>query len=132
MGQKEYCKKCGIEIFPFSSKFSASKSDYFCVKCAEAYDKEYLIKNSCAMCSKLLSNYEVKVVLPSKHFGESSIEMNDRLSCLGCYTKVAKRNRTRRTIRNGVSSVSTSIRRSLLKGMMNHNYALAKEPDKQT
>lgn len=114
---KEYCRRCGMEVFPFSRKYSESKEDYFCVKCAEKYDAEYLVKHSCAMCQRLLKKDELKMVLPSKSFGDKPRELVDRIACLQCYTKLLNKARDRRPVRNSIDQIRNNIRRVLARRM---------------
>ncbi len=115
---REYCSKCGIETFPFSKKYSVSASDYFCVKCAERTDKEYLIKNSCSVCKKLLKRNEVKLVLPSKIYSNQPLPLLDRLICSNCYQRIGTRSMDRRSFRHKMERIRANIRAGFMRKVM--------------
>jgi hypothetical protein len=119
---KEYCRKCGAEVYPFSKKYSVSASEYFCVKCAERADSEYIIKNSCSVCNRLLGKNEVKVVMPSKAYSIGPVPLLDRLVCTQCYKKVASRNPDRRSFAHRMQQVRAGIRKSIAKRAVESQY----------
>ncbi len=112
---KEYCRKCGMEVYPFSKKYSVSTGESFCVKCAERVDREYLVKNSCSVCRKLLKANEVKLVMASKIYGTTTLPLVDRLICTECYKRIGTRSMDRVSFRNALSQVRANIRHSLMK-----------------
>ncbi len=122
---REYCRKCGTETYPFSKKYSVSASEYFCIRCAERADSEYIIRNSCSVCNKLLGKNEVKVVMPSKVYSIGPVPLLDRLICTQCYRRVASRNTDRRSFVQKVQSVRAGIRRSLVNKSIENQYARA-------
>jgi len=122
---KEYCRKCGAEVYPFSKKYSVSASEYFCVKCAERADSEYIIKNSCSVCNRLLGKNEVKVVMPSRAYSIGPVPLFDRLICAQCYKRVASRNRARSTFIQRMQRVRTNIRKSIAKKAAEGQYIRA-------
>jgi hypothetical protein len=122
---QEYCRKCGAGIYPFSKKYSVSESEYFCVKCAERADSEYIIRHSCSVCNRLLGNNEVKVVMPSKAYGVGPVPLLDRLICTGCYKRVASRNSDRRTFVQRMQYIRAGIRRNLMSKSVESRYARA-------
>lgn len=116
-GGKEYCRQCGTAIYPFSRKYAISTGEYFCVKCAERVDKEYLIKHSCSVCTRLIKGDEVKFVMPSKIYGADSLPLSDRLVCAECYKVVARQDRERVGMSQKIGQIRAGIRKSLAKRM---------------
>jgi len=115
---REYCRKCGIQVYPFSKKYSVSGEEYLCVRCAETTDREYLVRNSCSVCKRLLKKDEVKLVLPSKIYGDTQLPMMDRLICTQCYGTIGKKAPTRRSFRQRVEQARANIRRGIVKRAM--------------
>ncbi len=115
---KEYCRKCGTEVYPFSKKYSLSASEYFCVKCAEKTDSEYIIRNSCSVCNKLLGKNDVKVVMPSRIYSVGPVPLMDRLICTQCYKRVATKNMDRRSFVQKMQQVRSGFRKSIIKKTM--------------
>ena len=113
--QKDYCRKCGAEVYPFSRKYSVSASEYYCIKCAEKVDREYLIKNSCSVCKRLLKKEEVKLVLPSKIYGSAKMPLMDRLICVQCYKSVGTRSMDRRSFRQRMEHIRSNIRKGIMR-----------------
>lgn len=122
---QEYCRKCGAAVYPFSKKYSVSASEYFCVKCAERADSEYIVRNSCSVCNRLLGKNEVKVVMPSKAYSVGPVPLIDRLICTECYKKVATRVRSRRPFLQRVQQVRAGIRKNIIKRAAENQYARA-------
>ncbi len=116
--ESERCKKCGMEVYPFSKKYSVSSGDYFCIKCAEKADRDYLIKNSCSVCKRLLDRGEVKIVMPSKIYGAERMPVIDRLICMGCYRRMGSRSMDRRSFRHKISQIRLGIRKGFAKRAM--------------
>ena len=114
----EYCRKCGTTVYPFSKKYSESASDFFCVKCAERTDREYLAKHTCAICTKRLGNDELKFVLPASRFADPKMSVFERVSCLSCHRKLASRSRDRRDSRHMRVALVTAIRKGIVKRMI--------------
>jgi hypothetical protein len=93
--ESENCGRCGGIVYPFSKKESASDSAYYCVKCAEELDREYLKKNVCSLCTELIPKGDVKFVMPSRIYSSyffDRLPLENRLMCLDCYRKVEKMN----------------------------------------
>jgi ribosomal protein L37E len=109
----ERCDRCGAQVYQFSKKLAQSNGRYFCVRCAEELDRDYLIKNSCSVCGKIVGKYEVKFVLPSSMYGSSLLPLMDRLACTSCYDKLRKKNVTR--LISTQKSVTNVFRESLKK-----------------
>ncbi len=82
-------------VYPFSSREAMSDHHRYCIGCAEELDARYILKNSCSLCGRLMSKREVKFVLPSMAYGESSMPVNERLACDACYKRALRRNRVR-------------------------------------
>ncbi|MDE1810778.1 MAG: hypothetical protein KGH66_01940 [Candidatus Micrarchaeota archaeon] len=95
MGIEDYCGRCGTPVREFSRKMAASTGNYYCVRCAEDIDRLYLAKNSCSVCSRLLSRKENKFVMPSTVYNEYSRPLAKRLVCSGCYSRMARGNMVR-------------------------------------
>ncbi len=106
------CNRCGVAIRSFSGRISEADGKLYCVKCAEKIDHEYLVKNACAICGRVLRNDEVKFVLPSKSFGSESIPMDARLACAECYSAIASKGRHKLVSR---FAKSVNLRRSMRK-----------------
>ena len=116
---KEYCRKCGLEVFPFSRKYSVSMGEYFCVKCAEKVDREYILKNSCSVCRKMFGRNDARMVLPSKVYNEDRrLLISDRLVCAPCFKAMGMKVRDRITFTSKVNGLRQQIRRSLAKKML--------------
>lgn len=114
----EYCRKCGLEIYQFSKKYSVSTGEYYCVKCAEKVDREYLIKNTCAMCKRLMKPGETKIAMPSKAFSEdTSLILADRVICTACYKKFSTASRMKMRT-SGLSRIREQIRKSIARRSM--------------
>ncbi len=120
---REYCSKCGMELFSFSRKYSVSASDYFCVKCAEKADREYLIKNTCSVCKKLLKKDEVKLVMPSMVYGDEPMPLMDRLICTQCYSTIGNRSMDRRSFRQRMSMIRANIRKGMTRRVAQKQYS---------
>lgn len=112
---REYCRKCGSEMYPFSRKYSVSSGEYFCVKCAEKTDSEYLAKHSCSVCKRLLAKDEVKLVMPSKVYGSEQLALMDRLVCTACYKQIGNRTMDRRSFRQKMAQVRANIRKGIIR-----------------
>ena len=113
--QKEYCRNCGTEIFPFSRKYSVSAGDYFCVKCAERLDREHLARTACALCGRKLEKGELKFVLPSSIFGEEKLHQVERVCCFQCHKKMGDRTRDTYDARQMRSALLDAIRKGIVK-----------------
>lgn len=114
--EKEYCKKCGTEILPFSKKYSISANDYFCIKCAEKLDRAYLAKTTCAICGRRLKPDELKFVLPSSALSDDKMHTMERMCCLVCHKKMAAdRIKDVRDTRQMRSALLDAIRKGIVK-----------------
>lgn len=120
---REYCSRCGMEVFPFSKKYSVSSGAFFCVKCAEQVDREYLVKHSCSVCKRLLKSGDVKLVLPSKLYGDGRLPLADRLICTQCYKSVASKSMDRRSFRQRMQQVRANIRKGIAHKQAQAQYA---------
>lgn len=113
--QKEYCKSCGTQVFPFSKRFSVSKSDYYCAKCAVRFDAEYTITHTCSVCHRKLADSEHKMVMPSKLYGDEPLPFVHRIVCMGCYQKLGYRDMDTSTMRNRLQRIRAGIRKGIAK-----------------
>ncbi len=114
----ETCGRCGVRVYQFSKKLAQSDRRYYCIKCAEELDRNYLIKNSCSLCGRILSKKEAKFVLPSSMYGKYSMPLVDRLACNPCYTRLLSRTRIARRIRPVTRTMRDSIRKSIARSLM--------------
>lgn len=117
MGTIDYCGRCGTPVREFSRKMAASNGAYYCVRCAEELDRQYLVKNTCSVCAKMLNRAEHKFVMPSTIYNEYSRPLANRLICSSCYGKMARGNMTRNLPSIGF------IRSRLLKGRLARRFA---------
>jgi uncharacterized protein YlaI len=118
-GELEKCPRCGTAIYGFSKKYSQSVGEYYCVKCAEALDRDYLARTTCAMCGKALTKSDVKFVMSSRFFNSSGMSIVDRLMCADCHSRVATRSREANSFsRNRLNAIRNAVRKSLAKGTM--------------
>lgn len=118
------CGRCGLHVYQFSRKLAQSDGRYYCIKCAEELDRNYLMKNGCSLCGRLLSKKEAKFVLPSSIYGAYSMPLLDRLACIRCYTKLLKRTRITRRVGSGARNVRDSIRKSIAKSLVMKKMAI--------
>lgn len=91
----EHCTRCNAIVYPFSKNVAASDNSSYCVKCAEELDRNYLAKNVCSVCTKLLERDEVKFVMPSRMYSAyffDRLPIEHRLMCVRCYRKAEKLN----------------------------------------
>jgi len=47
------------------------------------------ISSRCVICSRALTSYEVKFVLPSKRYGDIKLPIEKRLACVDCYSRLS-------------------------------------------
>lgn len=90
-----HCKSCGNVVYEFSKKTATSDGSSYCVKCAEQLDSQYLKRNICSVCVKLLDREEIKFVMPSRMYSGyffDRLPMENRLMCASCYIKAEKMN----------------------------------------
>ena len=116
-GGSERCGRCGNEVYSFSKRIAQSDGRYYCVRCAEAVDRNYIIRNSCSVCGRLLSKREVKVVLPSVAYGEEQLPMAERLACASCYKGLLNKSSVARRIRVA-GGLREGIRKGIAKSLM--------------
>ena len=91
----EHCDRCGSVVYPFSRGTAACDSFSYCIKCAEELDSDYLSKNICSICTRLLGNDEIKFVMPSRLYSNyffDKLPLEHRLMCVHCYRRVEKLN----------------------------------------
>lgn len=108
----EYCGRCGTPVQESTRKIAASDSQLYCIRCAEEADRQYLAKNTCSVCSRLLKRGEHKFVMPSRLYAGESTPVLQRLACAECYGRIARSNTTR-----SLPSIGF-IRNRLMKGRM--------------
>ncbi|MGC8648353.1 MAG: hypothetical protein ACP5SJ_02535 [Candidatus Micrarchaeia archaeon] len=116
----EKCPRCGTALHSFSKKYAYSMNRYYCVKCAEELDRNFLAKMTCAVCGKHLGREEVKYVMSSKFFGGEAMPIADRLVCAACHESVEEKVRNRSTpekARN-VQRIKTAIRKSIMQSVL--------------
>ncbi|HUY70327.1 MAG TPA: hypothetical protein VMV00_02035 [Candidatus Baltobacteraceae bacterium] len=116
MGTNDYCGRCGTPVREFSRKMATSNGAYYCIRCAEDLDRQYLAKNTCSVCSKMLNRSEGKFVMPSAVYNEYSMPVMKRLVCTGCYGRMARGNMTKNLPSIGF------IRSRLLKGRLGRRF----------
>ena len=97
----ENCGRCGSLVYPFSTEKSASDGSSYCVKCAEEIDRQYLARNTCSMCTRLLEREEVKFVMPSRLYSNyffDRLPIEYRLMCVKCYRRADRLNYIRQPL----------------------------------
>ena len=104
-------------VYPFSSREAMSDHQRYCIRCAEELDARYILKNSCSLCGRLLSKREVKFVLPSMAYGESSMPLQDRLACNPCYKRTLRRSRVR-LMRTSTQRARSDMRKQIAGQLM--------------
>lgn len=100
-GATEHCDRCGSAVYPFSRGTAACDNFSYCIKCAEELDSNYLSRNVCSLCTRLLGNDEIKFVMPSRLYSNyffDKLPIEHRLMCVGCYRKVERLNIIRRPL----------------------------------
>lgn len=93
---------------------------YYCVKCAEELDKNFLAQMSCAVCGKHLYRDEAKYVMSSKFFGGEAMPITERLVCASCHNVVKDRMHYSSAVENTKSmqkAAKAIIRKSVIRGM---------------
>ncbi|MFI5412835.1 MAG: hypothetical protein ACHQX1_03000 [Candidatus Micrarchaeales archaeon] len=91
----EHCANCGVAVYAFSKKIATSDDTPYCIRCAEELDIQYLAKNTCSVCTRLLEREELKFVMPSRLFSNyffDKLPMQNRLMCTHCYARARKLN----------------------------------------
>ncbi|MCL5430629.1 MAG: hypothetical protein M1504_04125 [Candidatus Marsarchaeota archaeon] len=93
----EHCNKCGVEIYPYSRKYSISDNCYYCKKCATAIDKKYIEEHTCAVCKVMIKNNEPKFVVASRQISENGHELlvKDRVVCAKCHMALMSQSKMR-------------------------------------
>lgn len=97
----ENCQNCGSIVYAFSKKTATSDGSTYCIKCAEELDSQYMKKNVCSVCTRLLDKQEIKFVLPSRMFSSyffDKLPLENRLLCLQCYGRAEKLNLVRKPL----------------------------------
>jgi|GEM_PF-4409316 len=115
----EKCPRCGTTLHGFSKKYSYSMSRYYCVKCAEALDRDFLARTTCAICGRHLGKDDVKFVMSSKFFGSEGMPLIDRLVCTSCHPKIAERMRSGSGSMKNHSAIKNAVRKSIVHSLMN-------------
>jgi protein-arginine kinase activator protein McsA len=113
----ERCGRCGVQVFSFSMKRAESDQMAYCTKCAERVDSEYMAKNLCSVCTRLLSKGEVRFLLPSMLYSDERLEISKRLVCSGCYRKLSTSVRSRMQFASRARQIRESLRRSIVRRM---------------
>lgn len=110
-----HCNRCGSVIYPFSKNIAVSDNSYYCVKCADELDRNYLVRNVCSICTKLLDKNEIKFVMPSRLYSSyffDKLPIENRLMCAQCYRKVDKLNVIRSPLIK-IDQIRLRLRRTL-------------------
>ncbi len=93
--ENELCGRCGTVVYPFSKDIAVSDNLSYCVKCAEELDRNYLSRNVCSVCTKLIEKDEVKFVMPSRLYSNyffDKLPIENRLMCVNCYRRLERLN----------------------------------------
>ena len=115
------CERCGVATYSPSDRVMRPKGSAYCKDCAAKLGLDRAEKNLCAICGKILKREEVKMVLPSKSFGDVVIPLESRLACIQCYSSMASRVKSRPAIakrRNERASIKRALRESVVQQMM--------------
>lgn len=91
--EEEHCSRCGSVVYAFSSGIAVSNNRHYCIQCAEDIDRDYIEKNTCSVCTKLLGRREVKMVMPSRMYSSyffDRLPVQDRIMCVDCYRKARR------------------------------------------
>ncbi|MEM0154561.1 MAG: hypothetical protein QW814_01865 [Methanothrix sp.] len=115
------CERCGVATYSPSDRVMRSAGRAYCKDCAAKLGLNRVEKNICAICGKILKKEEVKMVLPSKSFGDVVIPLESRLACIECYSSITNRARTKSSAakrRNERASVKKALRESLVQQMI--------------
>ncbi len=87
------CERCGVATYS-SDRVFGQNGKVYCSECASKLglaNAAATVKNVCAICGRVMRKDEVKMVLPSKSFGEISIPLENRLACVSCYSTMTTR-----------------------------------------
>ena len=115
------CERCGVATHNFSDRVSGANGRVYCKRCAQKLGLRSAAKNNCAICGKSLNSSDVKMVLPSKSFGESVIPLESRLACIECYSAMANRTRYKPNIaknKNARASIVKSLHNRIMQQMV--------------
>ncbi|MCL4388131.1 hypothetical protein M1567_03185 [Candidatus Marsarchaeota archaeon] len=115
------CERCGVATYSPSDMVMMPKGRAYCKDCAAKLGISHAEKNLCAICGKILKKAEVKMVLPSKSFGDGVIPLESRLACIECYSSMASRVKTRPMAakrRNERASINRALHKSVVQQMM--------------
>lgn len=115
------CEICGVATYSPSDRVMRPKGRAYCKDCAAKLGLDRAEKNLCAICGKILKKGEVKMVLPSKSFGEAVIPLESRLACIECYASMASRAKARPAVakrRNERALMKRTLHESVVQQMM--------------
>ncbi|MCL4404885.1 hypothetical protein M1583_02760, partial [Candidatus Marsarchaeota archaeon] len=84
---------CGVTTLSSSERVLTASGRTYCISCSQKLGLGTKTKTNCAICGKSLAKGEVKMVLPSKSFGETAMPLESRLACISCYSSMATRNK---------------------------------------
>lgn len=113
----EHCDRCGSVVYHFSREVAISDNSSYCIKCAEEVDRNYLARNICSVCTKLLNKDEVKFVMPSRLYSDyffDRLPLENRLMCVTCYRKASKLNIIRRPLTK-IDQIRVRLAKKLVK-----------------
>ena len=116
-----YCTRCGVATSSQSGRISEADGNFYCAKCAEEVNREYLAKSTCAICGRTMSKDEVKFVLPSKSFGAKEVRLYSRLACVQCYSTFASKAENRHLYKSERHRMlMKSAKRQLIRQVLEH------------
>lgn len=87
---------------------------YHCAVCVEELDRGRTKNNLCFACSRVMTNADVKFVMPSRMLGARLLPMHRRLMCAECYKRFATRSRGHTSSPTSAVSRRLSVAHSLL------------------
>ncbi|MGD0728854.1 MAG: hypothetical protein ABR981_02150 [Candidatus Micrarchaeaceae archaeon] len=119
----EQCGNCGAKVYEFSSKEAASDNSIYCIKCAEELDMQYLAKNVCSVCTRLMEHNEVKLVMPSRLYSNyffDKLPIETRLMCTACYRKAESLDLVRKPLVK-INQIRLKLKRTFAKRILQRN-----------
>lgn len=124
----EQCGNCGVKVYEFSMKEAASDNSLYCIRCAEELDMQYLARNVCSVCTKLMEKQELKFVMPSRMYSNyffDKLPIETRLMCANCYRKAESLNLIRRPLIK-INQIRLKLKRSIAKRIIQRNVLKAR------
>ncbi|MCL5679878.1 MAG: hypothetical protein M1465_00860 [Candidatus Marsarchaeota archaeon] len=115
------CERCGVATYGSSDRVSGANGRAYCKGCAQKLGLGRATKNNCAICGGVLGGGDVKMVLPSKSFGDGAIPLENRLACIKCYSSMASRARSKPNIarhKNASSSITKALHTRMMQQMV--------------